>query len=161
MSFDAATSFYQAPELWKKGLYTNKIDVFSFALVLCEMLVGDYENSTKNPGALAAGVRSDLPDEIRAEMKSMISRCWAQDPDEGRSFAEVLIELKEIEFQILPGVDSRAVWKFLDGIMRKQKERESLPKFRRKGEITKLMESALRPTLTGPAGLEPRAKGKK
>jgi hypothetical protein len=53
------------------------MDVFSFAFVLYEILVGDYENPMTNPRALADGVRVDLPDEVLPEMKSLISRCWA------------------------------------------------------------------------------------
>jgi hypothetical protein len=58
MSFDAATSFYQAPELWHKGEYTNKIDIFSFALVLYEILIVEYRYSK----ALANDVPAELPD---------------------------------------------------------------------------------------------------
>jgi hypothetical protein len=81
------------------------------------------------------------------ERKLMISRCWAQDPAERPSFADALKELKQIEFKILPDVDGSAVGEFLEGISRKQMKRRGLPKFMRKAEITKLMESALTPTL--------------
>jgi serine/threonine protein kinase len=161
ISFDAATSFYQAPELWHKGQYTNKIDVFSFALVLYEILVGDYGNSKTNLVALARGARAELPAEMRPEMKSMISRCWAQDPDDRPSFADVLEELKQIEFKILSGVDGSAVGEFLTGISRKQMKRRSLPKFTRKTEIAKLMKSVLEPKLTELPRLEQRAMNKK
>jgi hypothetical protein len=153
--------FYQALELWHKGPYTNKIDVLSFALVLYEILVGDHGNSRKNPRALADGVRGALPGEMLPEMKSMISRCWAQDPDDRPSFPAVLMELKQIEFKILPGVDSAAVGSFLEGISRKQMRRKTLPKFTRKAAIAGLMESAVQPRLAGRAELGPWARGKK
>jgi serine/threonine protein kinase len=158
MSINAVTQLYQAPELWHNRPYTNKIDVFSFALVLYEILVGDYGNSTNNPRALADGFRAKLPADMRPEMKSMISRCWSEDPNQRPSFAEVLMELKQIEFKILPDVDGPVVREFLEGISRKQMKRGSLQKFRKKAEISRLMELAFEPKPPGLPGVEPQSR---
>jgi serine/threonine protein kinase len=152
MSFNAATPFYQVPELWNEGQYTNKIDVFSFALVLYEILVGNYGNSMLNLSALADGERAELPGELSLEIRSIISRCWAQNPDDRPSFTDVLNELKQMKFEILAGVDGSAVDQFLKGISIKETKRRSRPKFTRKGEIAGLLGYTVDPGLPVPRG---------
>jgi serine/threonine protein kinase len=71
-----------APEVLKKAPYGVKADVFSFAIVLCEMVMGryPYENepeSTKTfEQAIVTGLRPPLPPPhlCMASLSNLISR---------------------------------------------------------------------------------------
>jgi hypothetical protein len=71
-------------------------------------------------GTAMDGNRASFPDSMTDNMKSLISRCWAQNPDDRPSFSDIMTELKGIEFKILPGVDSRRVRTFLSDVERKE-----------------------------------------
>jgi serine/threonine protein kinase len=101
-----ATPLYAAPELLKRKEYTNKADVFSFAAVPYEILGGTMDHSMNFVVKVAKGTRATFPERMNDDVKSLISRCWAQKPNDRPSFTEILLELKRIEFKILPDVDS-------------------------------------------------------
>jgi serine/threonine protein kinase len=113
---------HQALELYGEDPYTEKVDVFSFALVLSEILVGRPIFSAKLSEAqimfkVCSNVRADLPVCISHDVKSLITRCWSANPGERPSFSEILAELKRIRFKILPGVDPVAVHLFLREVL--------------------------------------------
>jgi serine/threonine protein kinase len=113
---------YQAPELYGEDPYTEKIDVFSFALVLYEILVGRPVNSAtlsefQVMKKVCSKIRADLPGGMYDDVKSLITRCWSANPGERSSFSNILVELKRIRFMILPGVNSASVDLFLREIL--------------------------------------------
>jgi hypothetical protein len=79
---------YVAPELaMPGGRYTEKVDVFSFALILFEVVVGRQGDPS---GAVPA--RVDPP------VALLIRRCWVPQPIDRPSFAEVFEELRSQKF---------------------------------------------------------------
>jgi serine/threonine protein kinase len=80
------TPLYMAPEMYDDTGYTTAVDVFSFALVLYEAVVGrPVFPPTLAPFALmkkvTMGERADLPQAMDATVKGIITQCWATDPD--------------------------------------------------------------------------------
>jgi TPR repeat protein len=116
LSQEVTTPLYAAPEQLNGLAYTNKIDVFSFAVVLHEILGGELDDSLVFLMSVMMGERLNFPESMSEDMKSLISRCWAQNADDRPSFHEILAELKRIDFKILPGVDSSRVREFASGI---------------------------------------------
>jgi serine/threonine protein kinase len=119
------TPQYQAPEIYDEDSYTEKIDVFSFSLVLYEILVGHpvypaMLSEAQIMKKVCFKVRADLPNNINDDVKTLITRCWSDSPDKRLSFSEILAELKRIQFQILPDVDSSTVEEFLNDIRRQR-----------------------------------------
>jgi hypothetical protein len=79
---------YVAPELGRPGgRYTEKVDVFAFALILFEVLVG-RQGDPSGP----------VPADVEPAVAALIRRCWAQQPIDRPSFAEVFEELRGQKF---------------------------------------------------------------
>eukprot|EP01111_Echinosteliopsis_oligospora_P012589 TRINITY_DN432_c0_g1_i1.p1 TRINITY_DN432_c0_g1~~TRINITY_DN432_c0_g1_i1.p1 ORF type:complete len:406 (-),score=87.49 TRINITY_DN432_c0_g1_i1:56-1273(-) len=100
------TPNWMAPEIVvlnaKKG-YDNKVDVYSFGLVLFEMMTNTLPyaglNAIQIGFCLSKGERPSKPKECARTPKELISlmtRCWAQEPEKRPSFDEVRGELKMI-----------------------------------------------------------------
>jgi hypothetical protein len=115
------TFLYAASELYDQPPYSTKIDVFAFGLILYEILVGRMVF----PPTLAEkqimdrardGTRAAFPDWLDQTVQRLISRCWAVNPSERPSFAEILNILELIQFKILPDVDSSSVAAFLSDV---------------------------------------------
>jgi hypothetical protein len=86
-----------APELYEKG------DVFSFALILYEIVVGRsvFSRDRSLPQLalkLAKGERADIPDTVEPFVAGLIHQGWSSDPTERSSFSEIFEELRSHAF---------------------------------------------------------------
>ncbi|KAF9600011.1 hypothetical protein IFM89_002484, partial [Coptis chinensis] len=72
---------YMAPEVFKHQKYDKKVDVFSFAMILYEMLEGDPPMSNYKP----------------YEAAKLTEQCWAADMNQRPSFFEILKKLEKIK----------------------------------------------------------------
>lgn len=76
------TKYYMAPEIIKDGImYDEKCDVYSFGVILYQMLTlkipfQDLNNEQLNKKVLR-GQRAQIPKDCPAELKKLISDCWA------------------------------------------------------------------------------------
>ena len=95
------TPAYMAPEILQQEPYNNKVDVFSFAIILYEIFtckVPSEDPQNKNKFQLASfimGKRPTLNDRFPDFFKQLIEDCWAHDPNKRPSFAQILIRLKQ------------------------------------------------------------------
>lgn len=99
---------YMAPEVLRSEEYNEKADVFSFAIIMYEVLqkcmLLAFISTSAIPSevdqyieSVLAGFRPYLPPEWPKEIKSLLSWCWA-DPIRARpSMEEVLEELIRIQ----------------------------------------------------------------
>jgi serine/threonine protein kinase len=123
------TIHYMAPECFAGGELTDKVDVYSFGLILYEIVVGKPVFSRgESPAAVIAhirrGDRADIPTIVSREVKWMIERCWDDDPKVRPWFGEILLDLKRIKFEILPGVKSEKILMFVTEIETWEKKQE-------------------------------------
>jgi serine/threonine protein kinase len=114
---EVGAPLYMAPEM-SEDEYTNKVDVFSFAMILYEMLVGkkafaDSLAPDQVMMGIPQGKRGEIPDKVLPFTKSLIKRCWAKEIDDRWSFQEILVELKQDQYEIVDAVDSDEVEKFV------------------------------------------------
>jgi TPR repeat protein len=114
MTMQIGTPFYMAPEVGQDSNYTSKIDVYSFGLILYELMTGQPVFEEKTPIATVilktvTGVRPTIPETIPQEMKELIEACWMVDPDTRPSFATIVEGLKKFRFKFFADVNSAIV----------------------------------------------------
>jgi hypothetical protein len=98
--------------------YSCSVDVFAFALIMYEVIVGDYVFSpTLSPMMLMKKVSSSerpiFPSNIPNALTSMMSRCWSTDANSRDSFEDILTQLKAMKFAMMPDVDTGKVMEFV------------------------------------------------
>jgi serine/threonine protein kinase len=129
------TQYYAAPERFSEGDPTNKADVFSFGLILCEILTGrrvfnaDFSKSEVME-AITKGRMPAIPDRVLSWMKALIMKCWSLNPTDRPSFDDILTEFAKRNFAIVPDADCETVRKYVRGVqdwedMRDHAERKS------------------------------------
>lgn len=100
------TPCYMAPEVLSKQSYNTKADVFSFGIVLCELVVGRYpyegepESTQTFEDAIVMGLRPEIPKESHPLMTNLIKACWAEKAAERPEMDEVLVTLRLIRNQM-------------------------------------------------------------
>jgi serine/threonine protein kinase len=99
------TSIYMAPELYEEGDYDEKIDVYSLALILYEIVVGHpVFPPTLTLMQLCAKIlrneRAEIPSNVEGFVAHLIRRGWSSDPAERPSFAEIYALLRQNDFRI-------------------------------------------------------------
>lgn len=97
---------YVAPEVYRNEEYDTKVDVFSFALILQEMIEGCLPFSTKPemevPKAYVANERPPFraPPKLYAHgLKELIEECWSEDPFRRPTFKQIIKWLDNINDQ--------------------------------------------------------------
>jgi hypothetical protein len=114
------TPLYMAPEV-SVGHYGPKADVYSFGLIMYEIIVGNGlfscgANKVKLFVDLQNGWRPNIPSEVVEVSKSLIERCWSENPENRPSFDEILQILVNCDFQIISKVDSVEVKLYLTSV---------------------------------------------
>ncbi|KAH8366898.1 hypothetical protein KR200_010802, partial [Drosophila serrata] len=85
------TPAYMAPEVYKDEKYTDKCDIYSFGIMLWEMMsrqvpFSHLENSDNGFAVLGAAIRGERPplEAVRPDcwegIRKLIVRCWDKDP---------------------------------------------------------------------------------
>lgn len=90
-----------APEALRENHISEKADVYSFGLVLWELVSREKPHNGKEPHWVAWAVatrkiRPSLPeDAVPSEYVKLMERCWAEDYASRPTFDEVLVELEK------------------------------------------------------------------
>ncbi|XAR49511.1 Non-specific serine/threonine protein kinase [Bertholletia excelsa] len=99
---------YVAPEVFKNEEYDTKVDVFSFALILQEMIEGCQPFSTKQeievPKAYVANERPPFraPAKLYAHgLRQLIEECWSDMPVKRPTFSQIIPRLEDINNQLV------------------------------------------------------------
>jgi serine/threonine protein kinase len=119
---DAGTVNYAAPEMYKEEPYTNKVDVFSFGVVLYEILVGRRVFPISEPWlavmkSVLGGEMPAIPDRVGNVMKSLISRCWSLKAEDRPSFDDILKEFQTEHFAVVPGASAEKVFEYARSVL--------------------------------------------
>ncbi|KAK7412353.1 hypothetical protein VNO78_03808 [Psophocarpus tetragonolobus] len=99
---DPGTYRWMAPEMIKRKSYGRKVDVYSFGLILWEMLTGTIPYEDMNPIQAAFAVvnknsRPVIPSDCPAAMRALIEQCWSSQPDKRPEFWQVVKVLEQFE----------------------------------------------------------------
>jgi serine/threonine protein kinase len=103
------TPVYMAPEMYRNEDYDTTVDVFSFGLILYEIIFDQSVFSRLlTPLALMKmvlnNVRAEIPDGVDPWVSNLIQRCWNGAPANRPSFAIIAKLLMEKKCQLFPGV---------------------------------------------------------
>lgn len=92
---------WMAPELLNgsSNKVSEKVDVFSFGIVLWEILTGDEPYANMHYGAIIGGIvnntlRPTIPNYCDLEWKTLMEQCWAPNPSVRPSFTEIARRLR-------------------------------------------------------------------
>ncbi|KAL6223932.1 hypothetical protein ACLB2K_002789 [Fragaria x ananassa] len=94
---------WMAPELLnsnsKNNLVTEKVDVYSFGIVMWELLTGEepYANLRSEEiigGIIKGNLRPEIPSWCDPTWRSLMERCWSSDPESRPPFLEISKELR-------------------------------------------------------------------
>ncbi|XP_040998674.1 serine/threonine-protein kinase STY46-like isoform X4 [Juglans microcarpa x Juglans regia] len=100
MTAETGTYRWMAPEVINHQPYNQKADVFSFAIVLWELVTAKvpYDSMTPLQAALGVrqGLRPDLPKNAHPNLLELMQRCWEAVPDNRPSFSEITAELENL-----------------------------------------------------------------
>jgi serine/threonine protein kinase len=123
MTFDRGTPLYTAPEMFTGHRYSNKVDIFSFGVLLYEIVTGrkPLQDSGgiryKLCARIIAGHREKIPSTIEPVTKRLTNSCWDGNPDQRPTFLDIFYELQANRFKIFNTVDSEAVEQFLQSLL--------------------------------------------
>ncbi|XP_051200024.1 serine/threonine-protein kinase STY46 [Lolium perenne] len=104
MTAETGTYRWMAPEIINHKPYDHKADVFSFAVVLWELITSKvpYDDMMPLQAALAVrqGFRLEIPPSVHPGLSGLVELCWDEDPDARPVFAEIIGRLEEISRQV-------------------------------------------------------------
>ncbi|CAI9760608.1 unnamed protein product [Fraxinus pennsylvanica] len=100
---------WMAPELLNgsSSLVSEKVDVFSFGIVMWELLTGEEPYADLHYGAIIGGIvsntlRPPVLDSCDPDWRALMERCWSAEPSERPSFTEIANELRSMAAKLPP-----------------------------------------------------------
>ncbi|KAL7721766.1 hypothetical protein QTN25_001411 [Entamoeba marina] len=104
MAAPKGTVLYMAPEIMKQKEFNEKVDVYSFGLILYELITEEEpylefdEIAPFYQAVCNDNVRPTIPKNISQTLQNLMENCWSQFPDVRPSFDDVV---KDVEISII------------------------------------------------------------
>ncbi|XP_052078614.1 uncharacterized protein LOC127716450 isoform X2 [Mytilus californianus] len=93
---------WMAPELLETGEITTKADVYSFGIILWEMLTRSHPYDGCSVFQILERVRlnkrPEIPTNSPPDLSSLIKRCWDQNPAKRPAFKDIILQLDKLAF---------------------------------------------------------------
>lgn len=97
------SSLYIAPEIYKDEIFERRVDVYSFGLMLYEMMEGVQPFHPKSPEDAAQsmcieGIRPPFKNKSKCppDLRELIEECWDPEPVVRPTFSEIIVRLDRI-----------------------------------------------------------------
>ena len=133
---------YMAPEVIKRTRYNLKADVFSFAMLLWEMVkreipYHEYDmDQMKIAMAIVDGVRPEMPPNVQDPLKKLMHDCWTENPESRPNFQAILQRMRKDKV-MFAGANEAEIKQFYDS---------KNPDSPRSGDLKKVMKLIESPT---------------
>jgi serine/threonine protein kinase len=114
----SCNSRYLAPECYDNR-YFPESDVFSFGLIVYELLTGQSAfPDTLTEWQIAyiltsTDERPEIPEFVLPHTRDLITDCWATEPEDRPSFEEIMNRLAEVKFKLIENVRSSKLFEFV------------------------------------------------
>ena len=103
MTQNIGTPHWMAPEILATStVYSSKVDVYSYGIVLWEIATGEVPYNSLEPSdiigkVLANDLRPTIPIDLNPGMRDLIKQCWDRNPDVRPSFDEIVKRIQSGE----------------------------------------------------------------
>ena len=127
---------YSAPECILKYEFTKASDVYSFAMIVYEIVTSEvifpnFINYIQIANAAMNGIRPEFKYPIPDCYRDLITSCWGNDPNERPTFDQIVNMLKTNEDFIIEGVDKDEYLDYIELIENSEKSFNSFKKFKK------------------------------
>ena len=116
------TPIYIAPEIWETQKYGKEGDVYSFSLILYEIMTNEvpfkdiFSISQVYVNIVVKGKRPDFTFPVPNSYRQLIEKCWSYDPRDRPTFDQIITQLKNDEGFITDSVDREDYRNYIDYI---------------------------------------------
>ncbi|CAI8601746.1 unnamed protein product [Vicia faba] len=105
MTAETGTYRWMAPEVIEHKPYDHKADVFSFGIVLWELLTGKLPYEYLTPlqaaiGVVQKSIRPTIPKSAHPKFVQILERSWQQDPTLRPDFSEIIELLQQLATEV-------------------------------------------------------------
>jgi serine/threonine protein kinase len=141
------TPNYMAPELIQGQAYTNKVDVYSFGMILYELVEGLRPFAGLQPDQIfqrvvEEKVRPPFSGGAARQLEKLAQRCWAQEPDKRPTFQEIYAMFKTGQVAF-PDAKTKEIQKF-DVLIEKDEAKRAPARVKMAQDFTVRQQSRLR-----------------
>jgi serine/threonine protein kinase len=117
----SGTDQYGAPEIFYSEDWTRQVDVYSFGLILYEILIGspvfgDKEDSDNVIEKKLSGYIPEMGSRVSSVVNWIIKACLRSDPSLRPSFACLFHLFDQFGFALVPGIDKETVWEYVKAV---------------------------------------------
>lgn len=115
------TPIYSAPEVLEFNMYSKSSDVYSFSLVVYEILTNekpfsDISNTSQIYHKIIKGERPIIKNTIPDRFKKLIEQCWSQNPNDRPDFDNIVYLLKKDQSFIIKEINKEDYEKYINFI---------------------------------------------
>eukprot|EP00455_Lapot_gusevi_P010603 TRINITY_DN14806_c0_g1_i2.p1 TRINITY_DN14806_c0_g1~~TRINITY_DN14806_c0_g1_i2.p1 ORF type:complete len:108 (+),score=23.34 TRINITY_DN14806_c0_g1_i2:114-437(+) len=102
MTGQCGTFQWMSPEVMQSQRYTEKADIFSYGIIVWEILFRQVPYQGMNSvqvsiAVITQGLRPPIPPDTPPELAKLMQDCWHGNPYERPTFTQILERINQIE----------------------------------------------------------------